>query len=140
MLQLSLKKTLRYQVSPKVKKLVSVLATSLLVTGTRAETVEAGETDKTLEAVGTAEVGKDGDESKGECPNLIRVLCIQYPIIFRKKFVPVLALFDLGSEVNAIHLTFAWELGLPIRTTDVGAHKIDDTMLDTFGIVIVASQ
>ena len=52
--------------------------------------------------------------------------------------MPVLALFDSGSKVNAIYLTFAKELGLPIRPTDVGAQKIDGTMLDTYGIVVIA--
>ena len=41
-------------------------------------------------------------------------------------------------KVNAIHPTFVRELGLPIRTTDVGVQKIDGTMLDTFGMVVVA--
>ena len=124
--------------SPEIKKLVLVSATSMPVTGTRAETIETAEAVKTTEAIGTAEVGEDGDESKGECPNLARVPCIRYPITFRKKSVPVSALLDSGSEVNAIHPTFARELGLPIRTTDVGAQKIDGTMLDTFGMVVAA--
>ena len=50
--------------SPEVKKLVSVSATSMPLTGTRAETVE------TAEAVRTAKVNEDGDESEGECLNL----------------------------------------------------------------------
>ena len=45
-------------------------------------------------------------------------------------------LFDLGSKINAIYSTFAKELGLPIRPIDVGAQKIDGTILDTFGIVV----
>ena len=126
MLQLSAKVTLRHQVSPEVKKLVLVLATSTPVTVTREETIE------TAEAVETAEVGKDGGESEGEYPNLTRISCIWYPITFQKEFMPVLALLDLGSEVNAIYPTFARELGLPIRTIDIGVQKIDDTMLDTF--------
>ena len=52
--------------------------------------------------------------------------------------MPVSALLDSGSEVNAIHPTFAWEQGLPIRTTDVGAQKIDGIMLNSFGMVVVA--
>ena len=40
------------------------------------------------------------------------------------------------SEVNAIHPTFAKQLGLSIRTTDVGAQKIDGTILDTHGMVV----
>ena len=41
-------------------------------------------------------------------------------------------------EVNAIHITFAKELGLPIRPTDVEVQKIDGTMLDTHKVVIAA--
>ena len=106
--------------------------TSTPLTGTRAKTVEIAV------AIGTAEVGEDGDESEDECPNLTRVPCIRYPITFQKKSVPVSALLDSSSEVNAIHPTFAWELGLPIRTTDVGAQKIDGIMLDIFGMVVIA--
>ena len=101
------------------------------MTGTRAETVE------TAKAVRTAEVNEDGNESEGECPNLARVPYIRYPITFQKNSVPVSALLDSGSEINANHPTFAQKLKLSIRTTDVGAQKIDDTMLDTFGMVVV---
>lgn len=59
-----------------------------------------------------------------------------YLIIFRKKSVPVLALFNLGNKVNAIHQTFAQELRLPIKLTDIIAKKINSTMLDTYGIVV----
>ena len=52
--------------------------------------------------------------------------------------MPVLALLDSRSEVHAIHPIFAQELGLFIRTTDVGAQKIDGTMLNTFRMVVVA--
>ena len=45
-------------------------------------------------------------------------------------------MIDSGSEVNAIHLTFAKQLGLPIRLTDVGAQKIEVTMLHTYGMVV----
>ena len=48
------------------------------------------------------------------------------------------ALFDLGSEVNVVHPAFAKELGLSIRPTDVKAQKIDSTMLETYGMVVVA--
>ena len=130
--------------SPEVIKLLSVLATSTPVTETRAETIEATEAVKTAKAietvktVGTAKVGEDDNKSKSDCPNLARVPCIRYTITFQKKSVPISALFDSGSEVNAIHPTFAQELGLPIRTTDIGAQKIDGTILDTFKIVVVA--
>ena len=111
---------------------MSVLAISTPVTGTREKAVE------TAGAVETTEVGKNGKESNGEYPNLARVPCIQYPIIFRKKSVSMLVLLNSGSEVNAIHPTLAQKLKLPIRPTDVGAQKIDGTMLDTFEIVVTA--
>ena len=47
-------------------------------------------------------------------------------------------MIDSGSEVNAIYLIFAKQLGLLIRPTDVEAQKIDGTMLDTYGMVIAA--
>ena len=50
-----------------------------------------------------------------------QVPCIRYPTTFREESVS--ALLNSGSEVNAIHPTFAKELGLPIRPTDVGAQK-----------------
>ena len=118
-----------------VKKLVSVSITSTLVTGTREEGFE------TVEAVETAGAGKDDKESKGSKnprSNLTQVPYIRYPITFRKKSVLVSALFDSSSEFNAIHLTFAKELGPSIRPTDVRAQKIDGTTLDIFGIVVAA--
>ena len=98
-------------------------------------------TETRREVVKTTEIagkGKDGKESKGEYSNLIRIPCIRYSITFRKKSVPILALLDLSSEVNAIYPTSAWELGLPIRITNIETPKIDGTMLDSFGMVITA--
>ena len=68
--------------------------------------------------------------------NLARVLCIRYPINFGKKSVS--ALLDSGSEVNAVHPAFAKELGLPIRSIDVGAKKIDGITLETHEMVVAA--
>ena len=106
---------------------MSVLATSTLVTGTREVMAEA------------ARVGKDSKKREGEyLENLVRVLCIWYPITFWKKSVPMSVLLDSGSEVNAIHPTFTQEIELPIRPTDVEAQKNDGTILDTFRIVVIA--
>ena len=99
----------------RVKKQLTALATSTLVTVAREEAVEDGKNPRS---------------------QLARVLYIQYLINIKKKFM--LVFFDWSSKVNAIYLTFAKELGLFIRPTDVGAQKIDDTMLDTYEIVIVA--
>ena len=68
--------------------------------------------------------------------NLIWVPYIHYPINFGKK--PVSALFNSSGEINAIHLTFAKELNLPIRPIDVKAQIINGTMLDTYGMVVAA--
>ena len=65
---------------------------------------------------------------------LERVPCINYPVQFKDTDkAPVQALIDSGSEVN-----FVKQLGLPIRPTDVGAQKIDGTILDTHGMVVTA--
>ena len=45
-------------------------------------------------------------------------------------------MIDSKSEVNAIHPTFAKQLGLPIRSTDIGAQKIDGITLDTYRMVV----
>ena len=47
---------------------------------------------------------------------------IHHPVQFRKDTdkIQVQALIISGSEVNAIHPSFAKQLGLPIRLTDVG--------------------
>ena len=110
---------------------VSVLTTSIRITTTRRDVDEAVE---------TTEAGEDGEESEGGeyLENLRWVLCILYPIFFWKKSVPVLAIFDLGSKVNAIDLTYAKELGLPIRPTNVWAQKIDSTIFDTYRMVVAA--
>ena len=57
---------------------------------------------------------------------LKRVPCIHYLVQFKKDMskAQVQALIDSGIEVNAIHPTFAKQLGLPIRPTDVGAQKM----------------
>ena len=74
---------------------------------------------------------------------LERVTCISCPIVFpggitqdSSALDPVSALFDLGSEVNAMHPIFAERLGLVVRTTNVGAQKFDGTTLKTNGIVV----
>ena len=50
----------------------------------------------------------------------------------------MLALLDLGSEVNVIHPVFIEKLGLVVRTINIGAQKIDGTTLETYEMVVVA--
>ena len=63
-------------------------------------------------------------------------MCIRYSINFEKQSVS--ALFNLGSKVNAVHLTLAKKLGLPIKPTNVRAQKIHGSTLDTYGMVVAA--
>ena len=72
--------------------------------------------------------------SKVDDVALQRVPCIHYLIRFKKKEVQ--ALIDLGSEVNAMTLAYALRLGLRVHHTNVGAQKIDDSTLQTFGMVL----
>ena len=59
------------------------------------------------------------EDGKNPTSILIQVLYICYLINFREK--SVLALFDLGSKLNAVYPTFAKELGLFIGITDAEA-------------------
>lgn len=49
-----------------------------------------------------------------------------------------MALLNLKSEINAIHSTFAKELGLFIRSIDVGAQKVEGNILDTYEMIVSA--
>ena len=68
---------------------------------------------------------------------LDRVPYIYYPVQFQKdKGATICALIDLSSKINAMTLTYAKQLGLQVRRTDVGAQKIDGSFFQTFGMVI----
>lgn len=95
------------------------LATSKLVTTARKK---ADENDKN---------GENGEYPETK---LAQVSCIRYLITFWKKFI--LALFNLRSKVSVIHLTFTIKLGLSIQPTDINAQKINDTMLNTYEMVV----
>ena len=99
----------------EAKKLVSVLATSALVTGA---------SKKAPEVV------------------LDRVPCIHYPVQFRKdkERATIRALIDSGSEVNAMTPAYAKQLGFRTQRTNIGAQKIDGSLLATYGMVIAAFQ
>ena len=56
---------------------------------------------------------------------LERVSYIYYPVQFKyTNETQVQALVVLESEINAIYLSFAKQLGLPIRPRGVGARKL----------------
>ena len=62
------------------------------------------------------------------CTNFVYLL----PYQLQKK--SVLALFDLSNKINTVYPTFAKELGLLIRPTDIRAQKINSIMPDTYGM------
>ena len=101
--------------APQAKKLVSVLATSLLVT--------------------------DASRKASKVRVLDKIPCIYYHVQFRKdKGQDVLALLNSGSEVNTMTPAYAAYLGLKVRMTNVDAQKIDELLLATYGMVIAAFQ
>ena len=72
---------------------------------------------------------------------LDRVLCIYYLVQFRKnKEATIWALIDWTSKVNAMTPAYAKQLGLYVQKIDVGAQKIDCSLLRTFGIVLAGFQ
>lgn len=117
----------------KVKKLVSILAISTLVTITKKEAVEPANTVKIAEIAGT-----NKDSESGEYPEtkFAWVSNIWYPITFRKEFV--LVLFNSSSKINTIYLIIAKQLRLSIRPTDVKAQQIDNIMPNIYRIVVAA--
>ena len=72
---------------------------------------------------------------------LDRVPCIRYPVQFQKdKSKDVLALLNSGSKINAITPAYAAQLGLKMQRTNIGAQKIDEFSLATYGMVITVFQ
>ena len=69
-----------------------------------------------------------------------RVPCIHYLVQFQKDKEVIKALIDSGSKVNAMTLAYAKQLGLQVRKTDVGAQKIDGSLLWTFEMDILGFQ
>ena len=49
-------------------------------------------------------------------------------------------MLDSESKVNAKTLAYAAHIGLKVRVTDVGAQKIDESLLATYGMVITLFQ
>ena len=69
------------------------------------------------------------------------VPCIHYPVQFTDtNETQVQALIDLGSEVNAMTLTYASRLGLWVHRTDMRTQKIDGSILETFGMILTSFQ
>ena len=72
---------------------------------------------------------------------LNRVPGIHYLVQFQKdKGATIRALIDLDSKVNTMTPAYAKQLGFQVRKTDVGAQKIDSSLLRTFKMVIAGFQ
>lgn len=71
---------------------------------------------------------------------LERVLCIYYPIQFKKETDEIWVLINLETEVNAMSSVYLKKLGLWMRKTNIRARKIDGSTLEIYGIVIADFQ
>ena len=76
-------------------------------------------------------------DNRGEKVVLKSVPYIYYSVQFQEGQKQVKALLDSGSKVNAMSLAYVERLGLKTRKTNVRARKIDSSVLETFGMVIV---
>ena len=74
------------------------------------------------------------DDSK----KVVKVPCIYYLVEFQEEQIK--ALLDSNSKINAMNPDFVWKLGFKIWKTNVGAQKIDGSILEIFGIVIADLQ
>lgn len=70
------------------------------------------------------------DKAREQDVVLERVLCIQYPIWFKKNKVQ--ALLDSSSEVNAMTLACGLKLGLKVYSTNIGSQKRDSSTPQTW--------
>ena len=71
---------------------------------------------------------------------LDRILCIYYLMFFWKNQDEVLALINLGSEVNVMTHVYSSKLGLKVYPTNVGVQKVDGSTLETFDMVLASFQ
>lgn len=67
---------------------------------------------------------------------LDQVPCIYYLIQFKKDDVH--ALIDSGSKINAMTPAYAWKLSLRVRQTNIGAQKIDGSIVKIFSMMLAS--
>lgn len=48
----------------------------------------------------------------------------------------IIVLIDLEKKINIINLVYIAKLGLQVWKTNIGAQKIDNFFLQTYGIII----
>lgn len=73
-------------------------------------------------------------------PLLKHILYIHYPVWFKKNQAKIMALLDSADEINAIVLAYAAKLSLKVWLINVGAQKIDGSILETFGMILASFQ
>ena len=71
---------------------------------------------------------------------LERVPCIHYPLCFWNDTIGIRALVDPGSEANAMTPAYTAKLVLRVRKTNIGAQIIDDSIFETFEMVLADFQ
>ena len=67
-------------------------------------------------------------------------MCIYYPLCFRKDIAGVKALIDSGNKFNTITSEYTLKLGFQVYYTNIGAQKIDSSILKMFGMVLASFQ
>ena len=67
---------------------------------------------------------------------VVKMLYIYYLVWFQEKQEQIKALLNSGSKVIVMNPVFAQKLGFHIQSTNIGAQKIDSSILKTFRMVI----
>ena len=76
------------------------------------------------------------ETNKEDFVSLKRMSYIYYLLRFWKGTARVWALIDSSSKVNAMTPAYVSKLGLKVYFTNIGAQKIDGSILETFGMIL----
>lgn len=71
---------------------------------------------------------------------LEKILYIYYLLCFWKNTAKAKALFDSGSENNAMMSVYILKLGFQVQYTNIRAQKINNSIFKTFKIVLASFQ
>lgn len=93
-------------------------------------------TETSMEAEHAVVLGLETPILDSSTPPLKHILCIYYPLYFRKDQPKIQALIDFGSKVNAMTPAYAKQLGLQTWKTYVRVWKTNDSSLITYEMVI----
>ena len=80
------------------------------------------------------------ETSKEDYVTLRRVSCIHYSLRFYKNTTDVRALVDLSGKINAMTAAYVLKLGFKVYPTNIGAQKIDSSILKIFEMVLGSLQ